>query len=45
MHTITGGRFPRYCEPVLENCTIVDNGEAGIVGGRAVIVDSLIQEP
>jgi len=43
MHAITSGRFPLYCEPVLENCTIVDNHEAGIIGGKPVIVDSVIQ--
>jgi hypothetical protein len=43
MHTITSGRFPLYCEPVIEKCTIVDNHEAGIIGGKPVIVDSVIQ--
>jgi len=33
----------QYCEPVLDNCTVMDNNEAGIVGGRPVIVDSVIQ--
>jgi hypothetical protein len=43
MHATIGGRKPLYCEPVIENCTIVDNGEAGIVGGKPVIIDSVIQ--
>jgi hypothetical protein len=43
MHATTGGRMPLYCAPVIENCSIVDNGEAGIVGGNPVIVDSEIQ--
>jgi len=44
MHATSGGRMPLYCAPVIENCTIMDNGEAGIVGGKPVIVDSVIQE-
>ena len=42
MHA-TGGRHVKYCEPLVENCTIAHNNEAGIVGGRPVIVDSLVQ--
>lgn len=42
MHA-TDGRRTKYCEPMLENCTIVDNSEGGIVGGQPVIVDSVIQ--
>jgi len=42
MHA-TGGRFPSYCEPLIENCHIVDNNEASIVGGKPVIVNSVIQ--
>ncbi len=40
----TGGRFPSHCEPLIENCHIVDNNEAGIIGGKPVIVNSVIQE-
>jgi len=42
MHA-TNGRRVKYCEPMLENCTIVDNHEGGTVGGRPVIMDSVIQ--
>jgi hypothetical protein len=44
MHS-TGGRFPSYCEPLIENCHIVNNNEAGIIGGKPVIVNSVLQEP
>jgi hypothetical protein len=43
MHTTTGGPWPLYCEPIIENCYIVDNYEAGIIGGKPVILDSVIQ--
>ena len=43
MHATTGGRMPLYCQPLIENCTIIDNGEIGIVGGKPVLVDSVIQ--
>ncbi len=43
MHTKIGGRAPLYCEPIIENCAIVDNGQAGMAGGQPVIVDSVIQ--
>jgi hypothetical protein len=39
----TSGRVVRYCEPIIENCYIVDNDEAGIVGGNPLIMDSIIQ--
>jgi hypothetical protein len=42
MHATTG-RTSQLCEPIIENCYIVDNNEAGIVGGNPVIVDSVIQ--
>ncbi|MHC4532859.1 MAG: right-handed parallel beta-helix repeat-containing protein [Planctomycetota bacterium] len=42
MHA-TNDRQALNCEPVIEDCTIVDNGEAALVGGEPVIVDSLIQ--
>ncbi|MHC4203661.1 MAG: GLUG motif-containing protein [Planctomycetota bacterium] len=45
MHATTGGRMPLYCEPLIESCTIIDNGESGIVGGKPVILNSVIQEP
>jgi hypothetical protein len=44
MHATTGGRRPLDCEPIIENCYIVDNNEAGIIGGDPVILDSLVQE-
>lgn len=43
MHAI-GWRIRKHCEPTLENCFIVDNDQAGIVGGNPHIIDSLIQE-
>ena len=43
MHEL-GGRRALLCEPVLENCVIVDNGTAGLVGGQPVINDSIVQE-
>ncbi|MCP4610573.1 MAG: hypothetical protein GY845_17830 [Planctomycetes bacterium] len=43
MHTFTEVRKFLYCEPIIENCYIVDNDVAGIIGGRPVIVDSVIQ--
>ncbi|MCP4610572.1 MAG: hypothetical protein GY845_17825 [Planctomycetes bacterium] len=42
MHA-TNNRRPLHCKPVIEDCTIVDNGEAALVGGEPVIVDSMIQ--
>ena len=32
------------CQPVIENCIIVDNGQAAIVGGEPVIIDSIVIE-
>ena len=32
------------CEPLIENCFIVDNNDLSIVGGEPVIVNSLIEE-
>jgi len=43
MNYTSTGRGVLYCEPTIENCYIVDNGEAGIVGGNPVILDSVIQ--
>ncbi len=39
-----GTRFVTHCEPTIENCTIVDNQQAGVVGGQPLVIDSLIQE-
>ncbi|MGD8787346.1 MAG: right-handed parallel beta-helix repeat-containing protein [Phycisphaerales bacterium] len=36
------GRSSPYCTPLVENCIIVQNGSANIVGGEPVIVDSII---
>jgi hypothetical protein len=36
------GRGIKHCKPVIENCIIVDNNDANIVGGQPVIVDSFI---
>ena len=38
MHTIGGTRIALHCKPVIEDCTIVDNGQAALVGGEPVIV-------
>ena len=43
MNYTTTNRGLLYCEPTIENCYIVDNGEAGIVGGNPVVVDSVIE--
>jgi Tol biopolymer transport system component len=37
------GRGSPPCIPVIENCIIVDNGQAAITGGEPVIVNSLIE--
>ncbi len=39
-----GTRFVTHCEPTIEDCIIVDNAQAGVVGGRPHIVDSLVEE-
>lgn len=43
MVAYTEGRGISYCKPTIENCVIVDNGEAGIMGGEPTIIDSIIQ--
>lgn len=43
MHAAIGRGKPP-CKPTIENCTIVDNGNAAIDGGEPVIVDSIIQD-
>ena len=45
-HRVGTGRQAREvdCQPVVENCVIVDNSAAAIVGGQPVIIDSLIQD-
>jgi hypothetical protein len=43
MHAVTWGRMQLLCEPIIENCFIVNNREAGIVDGNPVIIDSVIQ--
>jgi hypothetical protein len=37
-----GGRRTIYCEPVIKDCVIVQNGDANIIGGQSVIIDSII---
>ena len=44
MHDTTYGRHTLYCEPIIKKCCIVDNEGAGVVGGRPMIVDSVIEE-
>ncbi len=41
MHA-TAGRRVAECQPVIENCIIVGNGQASLVGGRPTLVDSLV---
>lgn len=43
LHSIPGGRLPLNCEPIIENCYIMDNSETGVIGDKPVIIDSLIQ--
>ncbi len=40
----TGGRSIRHCQPVIEDCVIVDNNEASLVGGEPVIINSILQD-
>lgn len=37
-----GGRRNPQCEPLIESCTVVDNGGSNLVGGQPVILNSLI---
>ncbi len=37
-----GGRHTVHCAPVIEDCTIVDNGTGAIDGGEPTIVDSIL---
>lgn len=41
MHPAVGRGKPP-CAPIIDNCTIVDNGAAAIDGGEPVIIDSII---
>jgi hypothetical protein len=41
MHA-TVGRHPTECEPLIENCIIVDNGGQATDGGQPTIVDSIL---
>jgi len=43
-HRVGAGRQAREvgCQPVVENCFIVDNGGPAIVGGEPIIIDSLV---
>jgi hypothetical protein len=38
------GRGNPICEPMIENCVIVQNGSASIVGGEPIIVDSIVSQ-
>jgi hypothetical protein len=42
MHSAPGRR-PRHCQPVIEDCVIVQNGQAALEGGEAVVVESIIE--
>ncbi len=44
MHDQLGPRGPIYCEPIIEDCVIVQNGEADIVGGDPNIIHSIVSE-
>lgn len=41
MHAIEGRR-PLHCKPIIEDCVVVQNDEADIVGGEPEIIDSII---
>jgi len=43
MHDIKSGRELLLCEPIIENCYIMDNNEGDIIGGKPVIVNSVIE--
>ena len=38
------GRGNPSCKPVIENCIIVDNGDAAIEGGEPVLIESIVSE-
>jgi hypothetical protein len=38
------GRAAPVCAPLIENCVFVDNGQADIIGGQPVIIDSIISQ-
>jgi hypothetical protein len=40
----SANRRSRLCQPLIENCVIVDNGGEAISGGEPIIVDSVISE-
>jgi hypothetical protein len=42
--TMNAGPGRSTCKPVIENCIIVDNGQADIVGGEPVIIDSIVSQ-
>ncbi len=43
MHTLPG-RNLIVSSPIIENCVVWDNGEAGIIDGEPTIIDSIIQD-
>jgi enterochelin esterase-like enzyme len=43
MHVLSIGRAT-ISSPVIENCVVWDNGDAGIIGGEPTIIDSIIQD-
>lgn len=43
MHPVVGRGSPQ-CAPLIENCVIIDNGNAAIDGGEPVIIDSIIED-
>jgi hypothetical protein len=44
MHDEQGGRAPSQCQPTIEDCVIVQNGDAALEGGEPVIIESIIQD-
>ena len=43
MH-LTGGRIQQLCQPTIEDCVIVQNGQMALEGGEPVIIESIIQD-
>jgi hypothetical protein len=40
----TGGRRATHCQPTIEDCVIVDNGDLALDGGEPAIIDSIVQD-
>ncbi len=40
----TGGRSIRYCQPLIVDCIIVQNGQTALEGGEPIVINSIIQD-